>query len=195
MGVKSVIINFLFRKGFMSKKWKSRFAFFGENSEIEYPSVLQDVSKTHIGNNTTILRGSRLQNYSDKNATAKEIVIGNNCYIGFGVSILNAGSIRIDDEVLIASNVLISSENHGMNPESIIPYMDQPLDSKDVHIEKGVWIGQNVCILPGVSVGEKAIIGAGSVVTKSVPSYSIAVGNPAKIIKKYNFDTHLWEKC
>ena len=93
----------------------------------------------------------------------------------------------------MASNVLISSENHGINPESDIPYMDQDLIVGDVVIKDGVWIGQNVCILPGVTIGEKAIVGAGSVVTKSIPDYCIAVGNPARVIKKYNFEKHKWE--
>ncbi|WP_405373425.1 DapH/DapD/GlmU-related protein [Pseudobutyrivibrio sp.] len=95
---------------------------------------------------------------------------------------------------MIASNVLICSENHGIDPESTTPYMSQPLISKPVSIGEGSWIGEMVCILPGVHIGKKCIIGAGSVVTKSIPDYSIAVGNPAKVIKKYNFKTHNWEK-
>jgi lipopolysaccharide O-acetyltransferase len=98
----------------------------------------------------------------------------------------------IGNSVLIASNVLISSENHGMNPESDIPYMDQDLIARDVVIKDGAWIGQNVCILPGVTIGEKSIIGAGSIVTKSIPDYCIAAGNPAKVIKKYDFSSHKW---
>ena len=101
--------------------------------------------------------------------------------------------ITIGDDVLFASNVLVTNENHGMNPESNEPYMNQALNSKDVKIGDGCWIGEKVIILPGVSIGEKCIIGAGSVVTKSVPNYSIVVGNPAKIIKKYNFNIKRWE--
>ena len=87
------------------------------------------------------------------------------------------------------------SENHGIDPECSTPYMDQELTGLPVRIGTGCWIGEKVIILPGVSIGEKSIIGAGSIVTKKVPSYSIAVGNPAKIIKKYNFSTHRWEHC
>ena len=61
-----------------------------------------------------------------------------------------------------------------------------------VLLENGVWIGNSTIILPGVTIGEKSIIGAGSVVTKSIPPYCIAAGNPAKVIKKYDFNTKMW---
>ena len=96
--------------------------------------------------------------------------------------------------MLFASNVIVTNENHGMDPESSVPYMNQELTARDVSIGDGCWIGEKVCILPGVSIGEKCIIGAGSVVTKSIPDYSIAVGNPAKVLKIYNFESKRWEK-
>ena len=96
--------------------------------------------------------------------------------------------------VMVASNVLVTNENHGINPESTTPYMDQKLSAQDVKIGNGCWIGEKVSILSGVTIGEKCIIGAGSIVTKSIPSYSIAVGNPARIIKQYNFYTKRWER-
>ena len=95
--------------------------------------------------------------------------------------------------MLFASNILITNENHGINPENEVPYMNQDLSAKPIEIGDGCWIGEKVCILPGVNIGKKSIVGAGSVVTKSIPAYSIAVGNPAKIIKKYNFDHKKWE--
>lgn len=103
-------------------------------------------------------------------------------------------NIKIGDNVLFASNVLVTNENHGINPESTTPYMDQKLSAQDVKIGNGCWIGEKVSILSGVTIGEKCIIGAGSIVTKSIPSYSIAVGNPARIIKQYNFYTKRWER-
>ena len=190
--VKSIYYN-AFRHGFGTLMWKKRFGCFGENSTIGYPAVITDESKIYIGKGTTILPNSRIQNYSNKTEGIDGIYIGDYCYLGFGLSLLNASKIRIGNSVLMASNVLISSENHGMDPESTIPYMDQDLTARDVLIEDGVWIGQNVCILPGVTIGEKAIVGAGSVVTKSIPAYCIAVGNPAKVIKRYDFEKHLWE--
>ena len=100
----------------------------------------------------------------------------------------------IENDALIAQGVMITDLNHGINPESKINYECQPYSIKDVRIGDGTWIGQNAIILPGVSIGKKCVIGAGSVVTKSIPSYCIAVGNPAKVIKKYSFEKSKWEK-
>ena len=175
---------------------KKKFNYFGNNSNIVLPYLqLMGTENIKIGDNTTILANCRLAVYG--NSDIANITFGNNCYIGFGFTALAASkaNITIADQVLIASNVLITNENHGIDPESDIPYMDQSLSAKDVYIGNGCWIGEKVCILPGVKIGEKSIIGAGSIVTKNVPSYSIAVGNPAKVIKKYNFSTHRWELC
>ncbi|MCR5188785.1 MAG: hypothetical protein K6C97_07595 [Treponema sp.] len=71
--------------------------------------------------------------------------------------------------------------------------VNRKLSAKPVINHDDVWIGEMVSILPGVEIGKGAIIGANAVVTKSIPKYSIAVGNPAKVIKKYNFETKLWD--
>ena len=83
--------------------------------------------------------------------------------------------------------------NHGTNPLSK-NYLFNELEPSEVEIADGVWIGNNVIILPGVHIGEKAIIGAGSVVTKNVPPFSIAVGNPARIIKKFDRRDNAWKR-
>ena len=111
-------------------------------------------------------------------------------------------NIKIGDNTTILSNVRLAVYGSGskanitigINPESTTPYMDQKLSAQDVKIGNGCWIGEKVSILSGVTIGEKCIIGAGSIVTKSIPSYSIAVGNPARIIKQYNFYTKRWER-
>ena len=182
----------LFHGGVGNSMWKRKFASFGSDSTICYPAILQGVKDIYIGNRTTIHAYSRMQNYYE-GGNNPSIHIGNHCYIGYYFSILNASNVTLGNDVLIASHVLISSENHGVNPESEIPYMNQPLISKAVTICDGCWIGENVCILPGVTIGRKCIIGAGSIVTKSIPDYCTAVGNPARVIKKYNFDTHSWD--
>lgn len=176
---------------------KRQFYFFGEKSIIKKPLVqLSGIEKISVGKKTTILEGSRLAVYG--NSEKKEIVIkiGDGCYLGYMTSILacDEGTILIGDNVLFASNVIVTNENHGMNPESDFPYMDQELTCKSISIGDGCWIGEKVCILSGVTIGEKSIVGAGSVVTKSLPEYCIAAGNPAKVIKKYNFHTHSWER-
>lgn len=186
-------VHYFTRRGFGTKKWKKRFAYFGDGATIAYPANILDSESIKIGDGTVILDHSRIANFRI-DGIEPVIQIGKNCYICYYFTILNASSVTIGDNVLFASNVFISSVNHGIDPESELPYMSQPLVSKPVSIDDGCWIGEKVCILPGVAIGKKCIIGAGSVVTKSVPDYSIVVGNPAKVIKTYNFKTHNWEK-
>ena len=174
--------------------FKRKFEYFGEKSMIYYPSMISNFKDISIGNNTTILANSRIQIFNYLTGDKAKVIIGNNCYFGFHLSILAGGSIIIGNDVLIASNVLITSENHGTDPESSIPYMNQNLECKNVIIGDGCWIGEKVSILPGVTIGEKSIVGANSVVTKSIPPFSIAAGIPARVIKKYNFENHRWEK-
>lgn len=174
-------------------QWKAELAYCGENSLIRFPAVLVLHKSLYLGDNTRILEYSRIQNFISLNNNPK-IIIGNNCYIAYHFSILNASSVIIGDNVAIASHVLICSVNHGIDPENTESYLKQTFVSKPISIGDGCWIGEKVCILPGVSIGKKCIIGTGSIVTKSIPDYSIAVGNPAKVIKQYNFKTHNWEK-
>lgn len=122
------------------------------------------------------------------------LVIGNNVRITARCRITCAGNIVIGNNVLIAPDVMITDHNHGMNPTCDGGYSPQPLIIKDVKIEEGVWLGHRVCVLPGVTIGEHSIIGANSVVTRDIPSYSMAVGTPAKIIKKWNFEDEMWER-
>lgn len=110
------------------------------------------------------------------------LVLSQPVKIGAGVTVMNnclmmsAGGITIDDEAMIAANVQLISNNHD-------PYDRPLLLCKPVHVCRGAWIGAGSTILPGVTVGEYAVVGAGSVVTKDVPPYAVAVGNPAKVIK------------
>jgi len=128
-----------------------------------------------------------------KQSLQPELIIGNNFHATRNLTVQCANKISIGNDVLVASNVFIIDYNHGLSPESK-SYLDNPLETKSVIIEDGVWIGNNVIILPGTIIGEKAIIAAGSVVTKSIPPYAIAAGNPAKVIKKYNKNNQTWEK-
>ncbi len=142
--------------------------------------------------------GCRLEAYP-KSKNEKVLIFGKNVQINDYVHIAAMGKVLIEDNVLIASKVFISDLDHGcyssdMNFDiSIIP-KERELFSKPVIIHKNVWIGENVSILSGVEIGENSIIGAGSVVTKSIPMNTIAVGNPAKVIKKYNEIAKKWEK-
>ena len=122
---------------------------------------------------------------------------GVNCQVNDYVHIGCIDSIDIGDDVLIASKVFITDHNHG-DLGSINDFMLAPtkreLTSKKIVIQDKVWIGESVMILPGVTIGEGCVIGAASVVTKDIQSYSVAVGSPAKVIKTYDFTQKCWVK-
>lgn len=170
----------------------SKFGSVGAGAIIYHPEVLdRNTKNVYVGTGTTILTGSRIQLYPLEGNMPK-IVFGENCYIGYHNSFLAAADIVIGNEVLMASNILISSENHSTNPESDTPYMDQPLKASPVYIGDGTWLGERVMVMSGVSIGKKCVIGGGSVVTRDIPDYCIAVGSPARVVKAYDFDKHEW---
>ena len=108
----------------------------------------------------------------------QNIHLGKEVFINAGCKFQAQGGIYIGDKSLIGHNTIIATINHDVFPEN-----RRDLIPKRVIIGKNVWIGSGCIILPGVSIGDNAIIGAGSVVTKDIPKNSIAVGNPAKVIK------------
>lgn len=166
----------------------------GKSSRICYPFTISHKELIEIGDHTTILENARMQVCPERTEEKGHIKIGSNCFVGYRFCILAGADVTIGNDVTMASNVCIVSENHGIDPESDICYGKQPLQTAPVKIGDGCWLGESVMIMPGVQVGEKSVIGGGAVVTKSIPAYSIAVGNPARVVKKYDFETHKWIK-
>lgn len=167
------------------------------SSTIIFKPITTDRNKKfiHIGNNVTIGKYARINCYPNWGGTnIPQIIIGDGCNIGQRLTLLAGGKICIGQGVLMASDILVTSENHSTNPEMDMLYMDQPIICADVNIKDGCWIGEKVVIVPGVTIGKYSVIGAGSIVTKDIPDYCIAVGNPARVIKKYSFVKHRWEK-
>lgn len=109
----------------------------------------------------------------------KHTKIGKNVFINFDCVFLDLGGITIEDNVLIAPKVSLLTESHPFNPKE-----RQSLIPKPIHIKKNAWIGANVTILQGVTIGENSVVAAGSVVSKDVPDNSVVGGIPAKIIKE-----------
>lgn len=112
------------------------------------------------------------------------VSIGDNTVIDAYVHIWGNGGVTIGRDVLIASHCCITSLTH----DSSAALFRQKTIAKPVIIEDNVWLGYNVTVLPGVTIGKGSIIGAGAVVTKDIPPNSIAVGNPAKVIKQRRVD-------
>lgn len=165
---------------------------------IRFPIDVRGKKYMKVGNNFTTGKGCRIEAYPLSNEIT--IHIGDNLQINDYVHITAVQNITIGNNVLIASKVYISDCSHGNYSGSIhdsspiIPPSDRSLVAKEVIIEDNVWLGEFVSVLPGVKIGQGAIIGANSVVTKDIPSNVIAVGIPAKPIKQFNFTTHKWEK-
>ena len=111
----------------------------------------------------------------------ENIYIGDKSFINFNVSMIDLGKIKIGNRVLIGPSTGLFTAIHPTDPEIRATGIEKGVD---ITIEDDVWIGGNATILPGVTIGKGAIIGAGSVVTKDIPEMTIAAGNPAKVIRK-----------
>lgn len=140
----------------------------------EYDEVLREIFGDNLGENSEViapLYGIALD----------KLKIGDNVFINSNCLAMARGGITIDDDVMLAANVQLLSNNHDEYNRNIVL-------CKPIHIKKGAWIGAGASILPGVTIGEYAIVGAGTIVTKDVGDYEVAVGVPAKIVKTLDKD-------
>ncbi|OJI04671.1 DapH/DapD/GlmU-related protein [Polynucleobacter sp. MWH-Adler-W8] len=166
---------------------------------IRSPNYFRGKPYIYFGKNLTTGIGLRLDAFPEKNSNFL-IKFGSNVQINDYVHIGSISCVEIGDDVLIASRVFISDHNHGAfngnnqfySPE-IAPAL-RPLTGSPVFIGSRVWIGEGVCILPGVSIGSGSIIGAGAVVTKNIPENSVAVGNPARVIRRFDRTINEWRR-
>ncbi len=108
---------------------------------------------------------------------------GNNVYANFNLTLVDDTHIYVGDSVMFGPNVTVATAGHPVNPElrRAVAQFNIP-----VHIGNNVWIGANSVILPGVTIGDNSVIGAGSVVTKDIPENVVAVGNPCKVLREIN---------
>ncbi len=109
----------------------------------------------------------------------KNLIVGKHVFFNSGCKMQDQGGITIGDGALIGHGVVLATLNHGLDPAHRYDLYPAP-----IHIGKGVWIGANATVLPGVTIGDHAVIAAGAVVTKDVPPNTLAGGVPAKMIKR-----------
>jgi acetyltransferase-like isoleucine patch superfamily enzyme len=160
--IRSVILNLVYFKSFTKK------IYFGRNVRI--------VGNVSFGSNITLDDNVEIRNRTKTKS-----------YIGKGTSInrntVCRGNFVIGQNCAIAPNCTIVGANHIFsNPDKCIKF--QGVSAKGINIEDDVWIGANCVVLDGVTIGKGSVIGAGSVVVKNIPPYSVAVGNPCKVIKQ-----------
>lgn len=162
---------------------------------IRFPFDVRRRERFSFGKSFTTGRNCRVEVESPNG----EICIGDNFQMNDYCHISALKSVTIGDNVLVASRVFISDLNHGNYSGAIaqdspeIPPADRPLYAMPIVIEDNVWLGEGVCVLAGARIGRGAIIGANAVVTGEIPAYSIALGAPARVKKKYNKLTGVWE--
>lgn len=145
-------------KSLMLKMCKSKFKAFGDSADFRAGAYAVHCSNISIGKNV-VVRPSTMM-FADEFA-----------------------QITLEDNVMMGAGVHFYVNNHKFELRDI-PLIEQGyFPSEDIVVKEGAWIGANAIILPGVTIGRNSVVGAGSIVTKSVPDYSVAVGNPAKVIK------------
>lgn len=115
----------------------------------------------------------------------KHIEVGKNFYANFNCTILDVAKVTFGDNCFLAPNVAIYTAGHPIYPTTRNSGYEY---GKEITIGDNVWIGGNTVICPGVSIGSNTVIGAGSVVTKDIPDWCIAAGNPCKVIRKITED-------
>jgi acetyltransferase-like isoleucine patch superfamily enzyme len=162
-----------------------RFGSFGDGSAICFPAnTIMNERYVHIGENTLIGPGVTLSaGMVPGQRCLDEVVvqIGNRCLIGRGSGIVGHLRIDIGDDVWTGHHVYITDQNHGYeDPE--VPISQQYQPERAVSIGSGSWIGHGTVVLPGSQIGEHVVIGANSVVTGTIPDFSVAVGAPARVI-------------
>jgi acetyltransferase-like isoleucine patch superfamily enzyme len=171
----------------------SQFKEFGEGSRIAPPFRFYGLDHMNLGEKVTVNRDCWLQTIPNSgDANSPKLVIKSHTSVGMGAHISAARQVLIEEYVLLARNVNISDHAHAF--ENIdIPILQQGLNRiAPVVIGRETWLGQNVVVLPGVSIGRHCIIGANSVVNRSIPDFSVAVGAPAKVVRRYDPEKKQW---
>ena len=142
-------------------------------------------------NNFVLGDDSTIEDFCTINNGVGDIIIGDRCRIGMSNVLI--GPVTIGNDTILAQNIVMSGLNHGYEDITLPPH-DQKVTKSKIIIEDEVWIGANVVVVAGVTIGKHCVVAAGSIVTKSIPPYSVVVGNHAKVIKQYNPQTQIWER-
>lgn len=142
-------------------------------------------NKFSLGANSTI------EDFCTVNNGVGDVFIGDDSRIGLGSVLI--GPVTIGNQVILAQNIVLSGLNHTYTDVNV-PIRLQKVTTAPIVVEDEVWIGANAVVTAGVTIGKHSVIAGGAVVTKNIPPYSVAVGNPARVIKKYDAEKGEWVK-
>lgn len=167
----------------------------GRKTALYRPMLVSNPDRMFIGSRVTIRNGARLEVIRVPGQVAPRLIIGDNVNIEQNVHIICGAEIQIGNDVSITGGVAIVDVNHPYRDISTSDKVGNRIECNGnyVRIGDGVFIGYGAVILPNVTIGARAVIGAGAVVTRDVPEYAVVSGNPAKVVKKYNFEQNKWE--
>jgi acetyltransferase-like isoleucine patch superfamily enzyme len=171
-----------------------RFASFGSDSVIVPPAVINCPHRIHVGSKVLIHERAWLSVYEHYQGRDHEpsLRIGDRTLLGRDTYISCVGEIEIGSDVMTAPGAMIADSYHSYE-DPHTPIRDQPMaDPRPVRIGSGAMLGARACILMGVTIGERSYIGAGSVVTRDVPPNAVALGNPARVVRRYDHDRGEW---
>lgn len=177
--------------------WHTRLLFPGARL-VRRPIYIRGKRHVAIGANFTAGVGNRLDAFDFEPPPGPILKIGRNVEINDRVHIAAVREVVIGDDVLLASNIFISDHDHGSFREAWpedspdVPPAERPLRVAPVSIGDRVWLGEGVQVLPGVSIGAGSVVGAGAIVTRSLPPDCVAVGAPARVIKRYDRSAGRW---
>lgn len=178
---------------FCAFRWRSKMARFGAGSYIEGPSWVLNPQAIEIGDRVGIWHHARVDaicSVGTKGVT--RLKIGDGTMIQPYVHIGAAHHITLGRHVMIASNVYITDHDHDLSDPMDPASTNSRLDTAPVCIGDYTWLGEKAMVLKGVTIGERSVIGAGSVVTRDIPPMSIAVGSPARVVRRYDIVQKKW---
>jgi acetyltransferase-like isoleucine patch superfamily enzyme len=185
-------LNILYRRGVVALWYKPQFGFIGTGTWIQTPTLISNPQYIHVGHHTSIRRGVRLEVIRAHLHRKPELTIGDHVNIEQNVHIVCHSKVYIGSHVSITANCAIVDVTHPFQTERGLPDKigNTVLDEDSfVEIGAGSFIGVGTVILPNVRIGERAVIGANSVVTRDVPAFSVAAGAPARVIKTYRMQS------
>ncbi len=180
-------------------RWIMLYHLFGDFHRTSYmarPLRLVHPHYIHVGPDVSILGLARMEciRFANGQACQGEIWIGRGTSLEQGCHLIAGDKLQIGEDVTISAYVYIADSGHGIQDISC-DVMDQPLEIRHTQIGDGAFIGIGARVMPGVTIGKHAIVGANAVVSRDVPDYCMVAGVPARVIKQYDFDRMEWVSC